>query len=136
MLGGCDTYAHAVCDEHVNTDTTCELMSDAHGCQSKTKERDGSHEENIHGEDNEAINQLNPSLLHQVNLCPQIYSMGQEGEGKTLIHSSCVGSCDKSRQYKLSFGHLCLWLGVSAALSGGEISPNPSLKKFLALRNK
>lgn len=96
--------------------------------RAEQKEGHGSH-----GEENTAINQLNPSLL---SLYAQIYPMGQEGEGKTLIYSSCVGSCDKSRQHKLSFPHLCSWFGVSAALSGAGLSPNPSLKKLLALSNK
>lgn len=62
----------------VHRHTTNELISDSHGCQSKKKERDGSHGEDIHAEDTEAINQLNPSLLHHVSLYPQIYSMGWE----------------------------------------------------------
>lgn len=115
----------------VHRHTTHELMSDSHGCQSKTKgegwvswRRQQSHKS------------AKPSLLHQVSLYSQIYSMGQEGEGKTLIYSSCVGSFDKSRQHKLSFPQLSSWFGVSAALSGAGISPNPGLKKLLALRKK
>lgn len=129
-------YMLCVMNTCVHRYTTHELMSDSHGCQSRTK-REGW----FHGEENKAINQLNPSL-HQhksaelLSLHPQIYSMGWEGEGKTLIYSSCVGSCDKSRQHKLSFPHLCSWFVVSAAVSGAGVSPNPSLKKLLALRNK
>lgn len=64
---------------HVYTDT--QPMSSCltpMAVKARQKERDGSHGEDTHGEDNEAMNQLNPSLLHQVSLCPQTYSMGWE----------------------------------------------------------
>lgn len=57
--------------------------------KAKQKERDGSHGEDIHGEDTKAINQPNPSHLHQVSLYPQICSMGWEGEGKTDLQLLC-----------------------------------------------
>lgn len=119
-------YMLCVMNTCVHRHTTHELMSDSHGCQSKTKgegwvswrryswRRQRSHE-SAKPQPPAPGEPLSSDLLH--------------GMGKTLIYSSCAGSCDKSRQYKLSFAHLCSWFGVSAALSGAEISPNPSLKK-------
>lgn len=127
-------YMLCVMNTCVHRHTTTSSCLTYMAVKAKQKDRDGSHGKDIHGEDTKAINQLNPSLLHQASLYPQIYSMGWQG--RTLTYSSCVGSWDKSRQHKLSFAHLCSWFGASAALSGAGISPNPSLKKLLELRTK